>query len=646
MKKKEMEIGKNVSSGAEKVELIEKKVKKTKTEPPKKAAKGKEKKSAGATLGRAEKEISTYEKTLGEEKIVAKKINSELSSGKAEAESAAAKARVEAALKKKQAQEKRKEEKAKRKKAKAEAKAKKAAAKKELIEKRAAQRKALQEKRAQQREERIRERAHAKANKKQARAKKEKARKSAKAEKSQRKQRREGQKGYGGWIAAVVSLGVVTLGLATTVTVGAVEMSRSNAAMMSAYKGTMYELTELMENVDEDLDRIRVSNSPAQQSRILTDILVQTRLAELDLEKLPLSIEQDENLTVFINRAAMQSEKMLSKLRNGERLTEEDRAALERMYETNHAARMELDKLLAEATDKDWSMCIKKGQGKVTEALQRLENATLEENRATFYMPNMLNMPQMPKLEMPKKEGEDKKNVPALPSQNQMPGIEAARAEELCKTYFQDYGVKEFKCVGETVGMGYKAHNVQGYTDSGVMLFAEINRADGQLLGFNFYENCSEEKFDVNQCEMIAERFLEKLGYEDMEATRFTQNDGTIDFTFAYEKDDVVYYPKSVRVKVCASRGVVSGLDARKYIANEGTMYEFNAEISLGEAQEKLYKALGVEASRPVVVKAMRGQRSAYEFLCSYDEENYFVYIDAKNGEEIAIVNAKGVMRW
>ena len=644
MKKKELEIGKNLSSGAEKVELIEKKVKKTKLEKPKKLAKAMEKKSvAGATLGSADKEISTYEKTMGEEKIVAKKMNSELTNGKAEAESKAAKARVEAALKKKQAQEKRKEEKAKRKKAKAEARAKKAEAKKALIEKRAAARKALQEKRAQEREEKIRERAHAKANKKQARAKKEKARKTARAD---RKQRRDGQKGYGGWIAAVVSLGVVTLGLATTVTVGAVEMSRSNAVMMSAYKGTMYELTELMENVDEDLDRIRVSNSPAQQSRILTDVLVQARLAELDLEKLPLSIEQDENITVFINRAAMQSERMLSKLRNGERLTDEDRAALERMYETNHAARAELEKMLAEATDKDWSMCMKKGKGKGTEALQRLENATLEENRATFNMRNTLNLPKMPKLEMPKKDCEDKKPMPALPSQNPASEIEAARAEELCKTYFKDYGVKEFKCVGETAGKGYKAYNVQGYTDGGVMLFAEISRTDGKLVGFDFYENCSEKKFDLKQCEMIAEKFLERLGYEDMEAVRFTQNDGNVDFTFAYEDDDVVYYPQSVRVKVCGTRGIVSGLDARKYLENEGTRYEFTAEISLSEAKEKLYKELGVEGSRPVVVQAMRGQRSAYEFLCSYDEENYFVYIDANNGEEIAIVNAKGVMRW
>ena len=122
--------------------------------------------------------------------------------------------------------------------------------------------------------------------------------------------------------------------------------------------------------------------------------------------------------------------------------------------------------------------------------------------------------------------------------------------------------------------------------------------------------------------------------------------DGNVDFTFAYEDDDVVYYPQSVRVKVCGTRGIVSGLDARKYLENEGTRYEFTAEISLSEAKGKLYKELGVEASRPVVVQAMRGQRSAYEFLCSYDEENYFVYIDANNGEEIAIVNAKGVMRW
>ena len=599
MKKKEMEIGKNVSSGAEKVEVIEEKTeskqgkdtvnKKTKTT----------KRTAGVTLGKDEKTAQAAE-------------------AKAEKERKAAEARVNAALKKQERKEKRKV----------------------LKEARLAKLKELREKRKAEKEEKIRERAHAKANRKQAEVKrrKELAAKKEQARK-QRKQRRDNkEKGYGGWIAAVVSLGVVTLALATTVTVGAVEMSKNNEVIMASYKGTVYELTELIENVDEDLERVRLSNSPAQQSRILTDVLVQARLAELDLEKMPFSIEQDENITRFINNAAAQSERMLSKLRRGEPLSEEDRAMLERIYETNHAIRMELDKMLSETIDKDWSECIKKGTGKVTEGLKKLEEATLEENRATF------KMPKFPKFDMPNKGGENKQTMPAMPSENTGEGIQPARAEELCKGYFQDYGIQEFKCVGESVGRRYRAYNVQGNTENGAILFAEIEKESGRLLGFDFYEDCAEEKFDLDNCKRIAENFLEKLGYADMEVARFRKNGTTTDFMFVYEDDDVMYYPQTVQVKVCGTRGIVSGMDATKYMPNEKGRYAFTANLSMGEAKERLYKELTVESARPAVINTARGPKSAYEFLCSYDEGNYFVYIDANSGDEISIINAKGIM--
>ena len=58
---------------------------------------------------------------------------------------------------------------------------------------------------------------------------------------------------------------------------------------------------------------------------------------------------------------------------------------------------------------------------------------------------------------------------------------------------------------------------------------------------------------------------------------------------------------------------------------------------------DKLYDGLEVEASRLVVVNTLRGERPAYEFYCSYGEENYLLYLDAVSGEEISIVNTKNL---
>ncbi len=612
MKKKETEIATNVSSGAEKVETVEKELKKEQNGKTKTAVKTVKKESAKGDSALGDSVKQTVKKSV---------------ESKADKESEAAKARVERALKKKKEQAARKEAQAKKKAERQAAREKRIAERKAVIEKRLAEKKALAEKRAAEKEAKIRERAHAKANRNQERAK----RRANRNRKNNADGNKKREKGYGGWIAAVVALGVTTLALATTVTVGAMEMKAMKEGMMTAQRGTMYELTGIMEHVDDDLDRIRVSSSSMQQSRILTDLLVQARLAEADLEKLPISMEKERNITEFLNRTAAESERMLSKLRNGGTLSKQDMETLESLYKTNHSIRTELDKLTEKMTDQDWMDYMKDGKGMLSDVMNNLENMTLAENRAAIEN----------KMEEMKGAGMQPKSSNG--AENKGSAVDTAKAEELCATYFSKYNIQEFQCVGETVTQKYSAYNVQGFDEKGSMLFAEVDRNSGDLIRFDYYEECSAEKFDMDNAERIAQEFLKTLGYEDLTVARYKANGSTVDFTFVYEEDGVVYYPDTVHVKVCRSRGVVSGMDAAKYLKNHRGRDELNVKINMETAYKKLSEKLSVEASRLAVVDTARGERAAYEFLCSYGEENYYIFLDAGTGEEIAIINVNNV---
>lgn len=631
--KKELEVATNVSSGAEKVEAVEKEVK--------------EKNGKTQTTRVMSKKV-TPKKNSGksEEKIDVKKMNADSTDGKAERESEAAKARVAMALKKKEEKLHRNEEKVKLKKEKAAAKKslvekraaehrakieKRAAARKALIEKLVAEQKALVEKRKAEKEARIRERAHNKANR-------SNARQHAKdGHKNDRRARKT--EGYGGWLAAVISLGAVTLALTTAVTVGAIDMKRTKDGMMSGYRGTTYELIGIMENVDNDLDRARVSASSAQQSRILTDLLVQARLAESDLEKMPVSVEADQNLTGFINRVAFESERMLAKLRKGEKLSAKDEAILEQLYETNHEIRTKLDEFASGMQDGMIMDYIKKGEGDFANIMQGLEEMTLEENRIGLENKHERKEREEDSAD---KEKEKKPSMEVSSREGGLePKIDCAKAEELCKEYFSDYKIHEFQCVGETTSRGYGAYNVQGYDDKGTLLFAEVDYTSGALLRFDYFENCHDETFDLDNSKLIAENFLDKLGYTDMTAVRVRGNGTDADFTFVYETDGAVFYPDEVRVKICRTRGVVTGFDATKYVRHHKDRTYPETAVTMEAAKESLHDGIRVETSRLAVVQAAGGERTAYEFLCSYKDEKYFIYTDAMSGEELAIVNVK-----
>ena len=600
MEKKKTKIATNLSSGAEKVEKVEKMVKKNADE----------------------KRVSTKEK-----EIDVKKLNAQSTDGKAEKESERAKERVEVAIKKQEEKMKKKAEReARAKKARAEKKArieKRKAQKKALAEKRAAEKKARIEKRKAEREAMIRERAHAKAN--------ERQRKSKERSKKKTERRENRGKGYGGWLAAVIVLGAVTLGLTTALTVGSMEMMDMNNGLISTNQATTNELVGIAQNLDDDLDRARIATTKEQQGRILTDMLIQARLAESDLEKIPVCAEGSCNLTKFFNQVARESERMLAKLRRGENLTEKDAQILQDLYNRSHGVKAQMEEFASTMTDKDILNFVKKGEGNFKSFMQKLEDLTLPENGKPM------------EGIMPRMDGAGKERTTISPENKTENAITPAQAEELCKRYFADYKIDEYQCIGETVARGYTAYNVQGYDDNGTMLFAELDYQKGELVRFDYFQECEGENFDMDNAQTLADNFLEKLGYENLTAVRARENGTDVDFTYVYEQNGVVYYPDMVHVKVCRSRGVVTGFDGAKYLKNHKDRGELTARISEEQAKKSLHNGVEVENARLAVVRTARGERLAHEFVCSYMEERYLIYTDATTGEEISILNLKNL---
>lgn len=429
------------------------------------------------------------------------------------------------------------------------------------------------------------------------------------------------QKGTGGWIAAVSILGATTLALGAVVTVGAIEMRDTRQGIASAYQGNLYELIALVEYADSDLDRVRVSNSPSQQSRILTDLLVQTRLAESVLEKMPIDAQSNSNLTSFLNRTSALCEMLLGKIRAGQVLDERDEQALERAYEINRKTRGILDGLMGKYEDGDWLEYLKgKGEDGMSSTLRELEDATLDENH--------INRNAIPDV-----------RAGATPKDLEMQKIPTAQAEDLCRKYFADYKIKSIEFKGETVSKRMQAYNFVLKDENDLLLHAQLSETDGKLISFDYYEHCVEHNFDLDNAKTIAENFLNKLGMEDMTVVKVNEMGATASFTFTYEKDDVVYYPDAVEVKVCEQKGVVVGYNGSAYLRHHKQRADVTPKLSMASAREKLSEKLTVEGSRTALIATKRGERLAYEFICSYGGQMYFVYVDADTGEELSILN-------
>jgi spore germination protein len=176
--------------------------------------------------------------------------------------------------------------------------------------------------------------------------------------------------------------------------------------------------------------------------------------------------------------------------------------------------------------------------------------------------------------------------------------------------------------------------------ENGTSLYAQLSSTDGELISFDYYEHCVEQNLNLDNAKAVAENFLDKLGMENMTAVKVNEMGTTASFSFVYEQDDVVYYPDEIEVKVCEQKGIVIGYNASRYLRHHHTRPTATAKLSQAEAQDRLSPKLQLDGSRVAMVITKRGEKLAYEFICSYDGERYIVYIDAETGDELSIINA------
>ena len=445
------------------------------------------------------------------------------------------------------------------------------------------------------------------------------------AERRADKKERQHTPGFGGWLAAVIALGVTTLALGTMMTFGWLNLNGMEADMASIHTESVYELNSIVDNLDAELSKARVSNSSAEQIKLLNEIAIDSEMAEVILERLPVESQLVENMTSFVNKMGDSATSMLNTLANGGKLSESQKATIAYMYETNRQMKSVINEMTASANTKN----IKKAwHGKdgnfMVESFGTLENNTVE-------VPKEIN-------DGPFAENIKKVNAKGLENLKE---ISSTRAEELAGKYFEKYNLTEVHCTGEAVANQIECYNIELKTNDGDML-AQLSKKGGKVVMFDSYKDCSQNNFSVERCIDIAEDFLESLGIDDMEAVWTSENGTTCNLNFVYENDGIVYYSDMIKIKVCEERGIVTGMEALAYCLNHTERSAGTAALSKSEAKSKLSSGFSVKGSRLAVIPLEDKEVLAYEFYGTYGENDYYIYIDAKTGEEVQVLTVIG----
>ena len=486
-----------------------------------------------------------------------------------------------------------------RKKARAEEKKEARAAK---IEARAAKREAAAAERQAKREHRLKVRAQKQA---------------------ERKEKRHSP-GFGGWLAAVISLGATSLVLATIVTYGWMNMSAMQTNMAGMQTQSLYELNSIVDNLDSNLAKARVSTSSTDRARVLADIAIESEMAEVVLERLPLEITLTEEMASFLNKMGDSAQSMLYTVAAGGELEEWQISSLEYMYRNNLKLKRALNEIVASAGSGD-IIALMRGKGSVLEgSFNDIQNNVIEEPKGIFDGPFSQN-------------SED-----TNPSFFEgMAEVSQAEAESIAREIFADYKVTDARCTGEATRGNLAFYNITLMTDDGEML-AQLSKKGGKMVMFDSYKECTQHNFSVERCRDIAADFLKALGFENLEPVWVSENGTTCNINFCPVQNGVVLYPDMVKVKVCEERGIVTGAEAMSYVMNHSQRDIAGATITKAEAQSVIDGRIEVTGSRLALIPVDGQEVLCYEFAGKFDGSDYFVYVDAATGNEVQVLTVVG----
>lgn len=445
------------------------------------------------------------------------------------------------------------------------------------------------------------------------------------AEKRAEKNEKRHAPGFGGWLAAVISLGVVTLALGSMLTYGWINMDGMTADMATIHTESMYELNSIVDNLDTNLAKARVANTRNEQVKLLSNVAIESEMAETLLERLPVDTQFTQNVTSFVNKMGDSAQSMLYSVASGKKLTDSQIATIEHMYKTNLQLKQSINELTANCTGKEMLKAMRgKKDNLMLVSFGEMENNVVETPKEIHDGPFAENIKKV-----------SAKNLAGLEE------ITCAQAEKLAAKYFESYKVSDVKCTGEVTAESLTCYNVTMQTKDGEMS-AQLSKQGGKVVEFNSYKDCNDKNFSVERCVDIAQDFLKALGFKNMKAVWTSENGTTCNLNFAYEQNGVVIYPDMVKVKVCEERGIVTGMEGLAYVLNHTQRELGSAKISKSDAKAVLNGGFEAEGSRLCLIPIDGGEVLCYEFYGAYGGNDYYIYVDAATGNEVEVFTVIG----
>ena len=421
-------------------------------------------------------------------------------------------------------------------------------------------------------------------------------------------------------ITLSVVMGITLLSVFAALIVFIITTNTYSNQLENLYKRNYYELSSNINDIEVDMSKLIATNSTTTKREVLTNLYSNCTMANNNLSMLPISNTKIKNVNEFVNKLGGYVYSLLTKVNNNQSFSDYD-------YQTINDLHSESQRLMVAYNEHISSL---KFDYKI------LKDVNFSDGDKSSFDAGLVNSDnsKVPTLiyDGPFADSVVNKEIKGLPNNE----ITKEQASDIVMTQLTMLDVTSIRYVGESNGNFY-TYNFSVEADNRT-LFVQVSKMGGKIVDITGYSNGNTIKYDLNQCIDMAETLARSLGYDNVYQVWYAENNNIVYINLAPIINHVIYYPDLVKVKVDKCAGVIA-LEGKNYWYNHIERDLDNINVTFDKAQNNLSKALTVnERNYALIPNKYSGETLTYEFVCTWKDYTYYVYIDVSTGEEVNIM--------
>lgn len=421
-------------------------------------------------------------------------------------------------------------------------------------------------------------------------------------------------------ITLSVVMGITLLSVFAALIVFIITTNTYSNQLENLYKRNYYELSSNINDIEVDMSKLIATNSTTTKREVLTNLYSNCTMANNNLSMLPISNTKIKNVNDFVNKLGGYVYSLLTKVNNNQSFSDYD-------YQTINDLHSESQRLMVAYNEHISSL---KFDYKI------LKDVNFSDGDKSSFDAGLVNSDnsKVPTLiyDGPFADSVVNKEIKGLPNNE----ITKEQAYDIVMTQLTMLDVTSIRYVGESDGNFY-TYNFSVEADNRT-LFVQVSKMGGKIVDITGYSNGNTIKYDLNICIDMAETLARSLGYDNVYQVWYAENNNIVYINLAPIINHVIYYPDLVKVKVDKCAGVIA-LEGKNYWYNHVERDLNNINVTFDKAQNNLSKALTVnERNYALIPNKYSGETLTYEFVCTWKDYTYYVYIDVSTGEEVNIM--------